>query len=193
MHQLLLQQFRSFSALTSEEEQAIVDSLDVKEPRQGAYLLREGEGPEDTYFVIKGCVREYYLVEGEERTSNFFTEGQWVISLPGGESASSRSLNRVCMEDCQLVVGNEEKAAALFRLHPRFETLSRKVMERMMAEQQARLASYLTDTPEQRYRKLLATRADIVQRVPQYHIASYVGVKPESLSRIRKRMAEEKE
>lgn len=62
-------------------------------------------------------------------------------------------------------------------------------MEMMLAEQQALAASYMTDSPEIRYQKLLEHRPDILQRVPQYQIASYIGVKPESLSRIRKRLA----
>ena len=62
-------------------------------------------------------------------------------------------------------------------------------MEVAFAEQKEALASYYTDSPEQRYRKLLKTRPELVQRVPQYHMASYIGVKPESLSCIRKRIA----
>ena len=63
-------------------------------------------------------------------------------------------------------------------------------MEAFLIEQKNRLTSYLTDSPEQRYLKLLESRPDIFQRVPQYQLASYIGVKPESLSRIRKRVVE---
>ncbi|MFZ4544064.1 MAG: hypothetical protein ACOYOA_08455 [Saprospiraceae bacterium] len=76
----------------------------------------------------------------------------------------------------------------MFKSFPRFETISRIVMETVFAEQMKFMTSYLTDSPEQRYLHLLNTRPNIFQRVPQYQIASYIGVKPESLSRIRKRM-----
>ncbi|MBV6652439.1 MAG: hypothetical protein KI786_01700, partial [Mameliella sp.] len=77
----------------------------------------------------------------------------------------------------------------LFRKFPRFETISRAIMERAFAEQKAALTSYYTDSPEQRYLRLIQAKPDLVQRIPQYHLASYIGVKPESLSRIKKRMA----
>jgi CRP-like cAMP-binding protein len=98
-----------------------------------------------------------------------------------------------CMECCldsSLVVGNREKEEDLYRRFPKLETISRKVMEKVFAEQQEIMASYTTDSPEQRYIKLLKSRSDLFRTIPQYHIASYIGVKPESLSRIRKRISQ---
>ena len=82
---------------------------------------------------------------------------------------------------------NSKKAEDLYKRFPKLETVSRKVMEKVFAEQQEISGSYFTDTPEQRYLKLLKSRPELFQKMPQYQIASYVGVKPESLSRIRKR------
>jgi len=88
-----------------------------------------------------------------------------------------------------LVAGNEQQAQEMFQLFPRFETISRAVVEAVFNQQRNLLMSYLTDSPEQRYQKLLQSRPDLFQRIPQYQLASYIGVKPESLSRIRKRLA----
>jgi CRP-like cAMP-binding protein len=90
--------------------------------------------------------------------------------------------------DSSLVVGNREKEENLYRRFPKLETISRKVMEKVFAEQQEIMSSYVTDSPEQRYLKLLTSRPDLFQKIPQYQLASYIGVKPESLSRIRKRI-----
>jgi CRP-like cAMP-binding protein len=88
------------------------------------------------------------------------------------------------------VVGDRQKEEELYRRFPKLETISRKVMERVFMEQQEIMGTYFTDSPEQRYLKLLRSRPDLFQRVPQYQIASYIGVKPESLSRIRKRLVQ---
>ena len=95
--------------------------------------------------------------------------------------------------DSLLVVGNREKEESLYERFPKLETISRKVMEKVFAEQQEIMASYSTDTPEQRYVKLLKSRPGLFQKIPKYQIAGYIGVKPESLSRIRKRISKKKQ
>lgn len=188
MEAKLLNYFEKIMPLSKEEVMAIVDTLTVKEMNKGTILLREGEVSSEVYFVLEGCVRQYYLIEGEERTSNFFTDEQWVISMQsfGQNEPSKHYLD--CCTDCKLVVGNREKEESLYRQFPKFETISRKVLEKVFAEQQEIMSTYTTDSPEQRYVKLLKSRPDLFQKIPQYQIASYIGVKPESLSRIRKRI-----
>ncbi len=104
----------------------------------------------------------------------------------GQQMPANRYLD--CCEDSMLVVGNRQREEALYKQFPKLETVSRKVMEKVFAEQQELMGAYFIDTPEQCYLKLLATRPDLFQRLPQYQIASYIGVKPESLSQIRKRI-----
>ena len=184
--------FSSIAPLSLAEQQAIADNMQVRSFEKGSFLLREDQYSSDTYFILAGCLREYVVIDGEEKTTHFFTEGQWVISLNNfGEQLPSEH-NLVCMERTEVSIGNEEQAQKLFRLFPRFETISRAIVEADFAEQRRRLTSYLTDSPEQRYLKLLETRPDLLQRVPQYHIASYIGVKPESLSRIRRRVLDDR-
>lgn len=188
MEQKLLQYFQRIMPLSKEEIEGIVETMTIKQYKKGTVLLKEGQVSTEVYFVLEGCVRQYYLVDGEERTSNFFTEEQWVISMNSFmQNAPSRHYMDCCI-DCSLVVGNREKEEGLYKRFPKLETVSRKVMEKVFAEQQEIMSSYSTDTAEQRYLKLLKSRPDLFQKIPQYQIASYVGVKPESLSRIRKRL-----
>ncbi len=189
MEHKLLRYFQRIMPLSQEEIDAIVETMTIRHYKKGTVLLREGQISTEAYFVLEGCVRQYYLVNGEEKTNNFFTEEQWVISMQsfGTNSPSEHFLD--CCMDSSLVVGNREKEESLYKRFPKLETVSRKVMEKVFAEQQGKLASYATETPEERYLKLVDARPYLLQNIPQYQIASYVGVKPESLSRIKKRLA----
>ena len=188
MDDKLLKYFQRIMPLSPEEIEAIVETMTIKHYKKGTVLLNEGQISTEVFFVLEGCVRQYYLVDGDEKTNNFFTEEQWVISMNSfSQNAPSNHFLDCCM-DSALVVGNSEKAETLYKRFPKFETVSRKVMEKVFADQQDIMSSYTTDTAEQRYLKLLKSRPDLFQKIPQYQIASYVGVKPESLSRIRKRI-----
>lgn len=184
-----IQHFSRISPLTPDEAQAIADSMIVKQFKKGDFLLREGQISVDSYFVLEGCIRQYALVDGEEKTTDFFTEEQWVIALNGFSQSTPATFYWVCNEDTTVSMGNEQQAQAMFRQFPRFETISRQVMEAVFVAQHQKMTSFMTDTPEQRYQKLMQTRPDLMQRVPQYQLASYIGIKPESLSRLRKRLA----
>jgi CRP-like cAMP-binding protein len=176
--------------ISKEEIEAIAETMTVLQYKKGHILLREGQISSDVYFVLEGCVRQYFLVDGEERTSNFFTEEQWVISMNSFGQGIPSTHYMACCIDSTLVVGNRDKEEDLYNLFPNLEFVSRKVMGQVFTEQQQIMASYSTDTPEQRYVKLLNSRPDLFQKIPQYQIASYIGVKPESLSRIRKRIVQ---
>jgi len=187
----LLAYFRRFTALSAEESEALQASMTVLHYAKGDYVRRAGDAAEQSYFVIEGCVRRYRLLEGEEVTTHFYTEGQWIVSPASFQMHAPARDYLVCVEGCALVVGDEAKAQALFQRFPRFEGISRAVMETVLAEEQEAMARYQISSPEQRYQHLLDTRPDLLQRVPQYQLASYLGVKPESLSRIRRRLAKE--
>ncbi len=79
----------------------------------------------------------------------------------------------------------------MYNRFPQFANLAKTMIEESFGQQQALLTSFMTDSPEQRYINLMKNRPDLIQRVPQYQIASYIGIKPESLSRIRKRLVKQ--
>ena len=188
MDNRLINYFLKITNLTADETKVLAESMVVKNFNKNEYLVKEGQFTNDTYFILDGCVRQYKTLDGNDITTNFYTEEQWIISLENFERKTASKYNLVCVEATTVVIGNEQKAQELFKQFPRFETTSRQIMETVFTEQQNLMTSYITDKPEQRYLKLLETRPDIFQRVPQYDIATYIGVKPESLSRIRRKL-----
>lgn len=188
MNNKLINYFLKITTLAADEIKVLAESMVVKEFNKDEYLVEEGQFSNDTFFILNGCVRQFRILDGDDITTNFYTEEQWIISLENFDGKTASKYNLVCMEDTTVVVGDEQKAQKLFKQFPRFETISRQIMETVFSEQQNLLTSYITDKPEQRYLKLLETRPDIFQRVPQYDIATYIGVKPESLSRIRRKL-----
>lgn len=176
--------------LTSEEESAFTECIPIISFKKGSILLREGQVSRDSYFVIEGCVRKYYIIDGEERTTEFYIEDESIASLQSYKNRTPANHYFECVEDCKLAVLNYEKEQELFKRVPKYEALCRMSMEDDFGEQQEALAKFITSSPEARYKNLLETRFDLIQRIPQYHLASYLGVKPESLSRIRKRIAD---
>jgi len=174
--------------LTNQEANAFAECIPIKPFRKGDILLREGQVSRESFFVIQGCVRKYYIIDGDECTTEFYIEDESVASLQSYKNKTPANHYFECVEDCKLAVLNYEKEQELFKRVPKYEALCRMSMENDFGEQQELLAKFITSSPEERYKNLLETRPDLIQRVPQYHLASYLGVKPESLSRIRKRL-----
>jgi CRP-like cAMP-binding protein len=178
-----------FLTLNDEERKAFMEYIPIKSFKKGDILLREGQVSRDSYFIIKGCIRKYYIIDGEERTTEFYVEDESVASIRSYKNKTPANHFFECVEDSRLAVLNYEKEQELFKRVPKYEALCRMSIESDFGKQQEALAKFITSSPEARYKNLLETRPDLLQRVPQYHLASYLGVKPESLSRIRKRLA----
>ena len=175
--------------LTPEQAHIADELIPVRQYRKGSILLEEGEVATESYFNIKGCVRSYHIIDGDERTTAFFVEGDAISSHTSYLNQTPASHYLACVEDCTLAVLSYENDQELFRLIPELGNLCRVNMEQEFGKQQEVLANYLTKNPEERYLLLMETKPELLQRVPQYHLASFIGVQPESLSRIRKRLA----
>ena len=187
MQDLLFDFISKYVSLTEDEKNAIV-SLDIfRSVKKGTTLLKEGQKSKDSYFVLKGCIRTYYVLDGEEKTTAFYTEMEiltphCVISKTPSEYYIS------CIEDTILTVSNPDMDTEMFNKFPKFESLCRILSEELLAKEQFNFNEFKISSPEQRYLNLLQKRPDLIQRVPQHQLASYLGIKPQSLSRLRARI-----
>ena len=192
MHIKLLNYFSNIMPLSADEIEAIDETMSVQLYKKGDLLLKENQVSSEAYFVLDGIVRQYFLIDGDEKTTDFFVDEQWVVSLNNINPDKPSTHYLECCIDCTLLVGNSNKGEELFKKYPNLEFISRKLMEKVFTEQQEKMHAFTVNTPAVRYQNLLKSRPDLFQRVPQYQIASYIGVTPESLSRIRKRILSKK-
>lgn len=191
MNEKLLTHFTKLKPLSREEVEAIDETMRFQQFERGTILLKEAQISSNTYFVLEGIVRQYYLIDGVEKTTDFYSDEQWVVSLNHIKPNNPSPYYMECCTDCSLLIGDSQKGEGLFKKFPNLETISRKLMERVFTEQQEKIEAFTINTPLLRYQNLLKSRPDLFQRIPQYQIASYIGVTPQSLSRIRKRMSKQ--
>ncbi|MBZ4189607.1 Crp/Fnr family transcriptional regulator [Niabella beijingensis] len=186
--QQLIQAVRSLIPLTSKEEQVIGRLFTARKYKKGSYFLSEGAICKYAGFISKGLMRFYINVDGEEKTYGFLQEHQF-ISNYGSFVPRIPSLQSIqALEDSELYVITYANLQKLYQELKHGERMGRVIIEQVFIQALADLNSFYTDTPEARYRKFITEHPDLGQRVSQYHIASFVGVKPQSLSRIRKRI-----
>ncbi len=189
MIEKLIAYFSKFQPLSEEERKIIRNGTKISIVKKGTVLLKEGQIPKDNYFIIEGCIRQYYLKDGEEKTSNFFTEEDWILPFTSVENSGLSKYYLECIEDSHVVVANDDEGNDFLEEFPKFQKTSQQILEKEIVKQQNELAKFINQSPLQRYSDLQKSRPDLLNRAPQYQIASYIGVKPESLSRIRKRLA----
>ncbi|TFE00609.1 Crp/Fnr family transcriptional regulator [Jeotgalibacillus salarius] len=186
MKEVLIQYMKRFSDLSEPELMKLTEDIPVAVFKKGTILLSQGDVPDKCYFILKGCVRQFAVDEnGNEHTYQFYTEEQSVTIF--SEQASQYSLG--CLEDCTLIVGDLTTEQEAYDMNPVLETMTRKMVFEDMGTMRDEFSSFTSSTPEERYQALMDKRPELIERVPQYQLASYLGIKPESLSRIKKRAA----
>ncbi|MFQ3213672.1 MAG: CRP-like cAMP-binding protein [Marivirga sp.] len=187
MEEALFNFIAKYISLTDDEKQAILDLEIFKQIKKGTSLLEEGQKSNNGYFVLKGCIRTYYIIEGEEKTTAFYTEMEGLT--PNCVLSKEPSQYYVAAtEDSIITISDPNMEAVIFEKFPKFESLCRLLSEDLLAKQQINFDDYKTSSPEQRYLNMLQKRPDLIKRVPQHQLASYLGIKPQSLSRLRARI-----
>lgn len=184
----LISFLEGFEILEKDEIKLIAAHTTVKEFKKDSVLLREGAISKECYSVIKGCVREFYIKDGVEKSTAFFTEGQPISSFTSYTNSIPSKHFLVCTEDSILSVSNESLEKEICQKIPRLESIIRVEVEKNTGKLQDRISAFITSTPEERLLTLIEERPSLLNRIPQHQIASYIGVTPESFSRIKTRI-----
>ncbi len=188
----IIQSINALVPLNNAEEAAFLDILEIKMFKKKEFLLRESEICNKVTFINSGCIRLFYNVEGVENTIQFFFGGSWYTDYASFLTGQPTLENVQALEDCVVV---QFKKGDLYELFDTFSIFDR--VGRVMAENAFLSLSMLNrmianEEPQQRYLNLMKQRPNVVEKIPQHYIASYLGIKPETLSRIRKRIMDNK-
>lgn len=178
----------------SDAELALFDAaLEFKTVAKKTMMLREGEVCNFEAFVIKGCLRKYYIdPDGHEVILQFAVEDSWISDISFGifeEQPSQVFIETI--EDCELLTFSPESKEILFSKAPRFERAFRILVQRNLAVVQSRLFSTILRNGIEKYQEFTRKYPTIAQRVPQHYIASYLGISAEFLSKVRTKIAKQ--
>lgn len=191
MENILFDFISKYISITEEEKNALLELDLFHTLKKGTVLLQEGEKSQNSYFVLKGCIRTYYLIDGEEKTTAFYTEMD-VLTPHCVISKTPSDYYISCVEDSILLISNTDMGVEINSKFPKFDRMCKLLSEELLAKQQVNFNEFKTSSPEQRYLNLLQKRPDLIQRIPQNQLASFLGIKPQSLSRLRARIFKKK-
>jgi len=190
MFELLFQNINKKVLLSEEEKGLIQTFFTTKKLRKKQYLLQEGDVCKYTAYVNKGILRSYTIDEkGSEHIIQFALEDWWIADIYSFLTGEISNCNVDALEDAELLLITKTAQDEMLLQIPKMERYFRLLMQNSLIALQRRLVSSLNYTAEDRYLQLIAVCPTIVQRVPQHYIASYLGITPETLSRIRRQMA----
>lgn len=189
MHTELLAVFKQIAKLDKQEENLFCNLFKPQYLKKGDYFLKSGESNNSIGFLKKGLVRYFVYKNDEESTLEFTQEGEFIAEYQSfvNKGISTQSIQAI--EDCELLVISHKDLQHIFLVTKNGNLLGRMVVEYRFNAMINQLLSVYMHNPEQRYKYFTENYSSLAQRIPQYLIASYVGIKPQSLSRIRNRIA----
>ena len=184
----IIQSIKSITSLNEVEEKAFLSILEVKTIKKKEFLLQEGKVCNKITFVNIGIMRLFYNIEGVENTIQFFFGDSWYTDYASFLTGQPSIENMQALKTSEVVQFKKEDLYKLYDSMPIFEKVGRIFAENAYLSISQLNQMKTNEEPKARYINLLKTRPELVQQIPQHYIASYLGIKPETLSRIRKRI-----
>jgi len=185
----LLYSMHNLITLSLTEQEVVTSLFKEKSYKKGDFFLAEGQICKQVGFVGKGLMRYYINHDGEEKTYAFSQENDYICNYESFLPQSPSSKIIQALEDSDVLVISHHDLQIFYADVREGERFGRIAIEAVFIQLLQDISAFYTETPELRYRRFIKNHSDLLQRISQYHIASYVGVKPQSLSRIRKRIS----
>jgi CRP/FNR family transcriptional regulator, anaerobic regulatory protein len=185
----ILNSIKSFVSLNPEEEAAFISILRVKQLKKKEFLLQEGQICGKVTFLNSGCLRLFYNVDGVENSVQFFFANSWYTDYTSFLTGQPTIENVQTLEASEVIQFSKEDIYKLYDRYPVFDRVGRVMAEGAFLSLSSLNKMLTNEEPEERYLNLLKQRPELVEKIPQHYIASYLGIKPETLSRIRKRIS----
>jgi len=186
----LINKIKKSISLSSQAEEYIYSISKEKMVSKGEILIREGQTVKKTFFVIQGSLRSFCVdKEGKEHTLQFAIKDWWISDFMAIYDNEPASLTVECVTDSAVIEFNAQKLNDIYIQFPEFERFQRKNLERHVVSLHKRILNQLQLTALERYSLFLEEYPNIEQHVPNYHIASYLGITQQSLSRVRAAIA----
>ena len=179
--------FEQYGNISREGVQEIQSKIKLNKVKKGALLLSYGQICKEIYFVKKGCLRLYHIVDGVEITVWFSFEANSAIELSSFLSGEPTEYFIEAIEDSEFLSLEKSELSKLYVKHPKMERIVRSFWEDVILNLLQRLSTLQKDSAETRYLNLV-NQTNYLQRIPQKYLASYLGVTPTSLSRIRRKL-----
>lgn len=180
---------RKITGFSGDETKLFLSRFEERNIPKKTTVLSCGKIAKEIYFIIRGCMRLYYDKDGIDISAFFFTENMFAGAY---DSFTTKIKSRHFIEtteDCHCLSIDYNTLQSLYLELPKMNELIRKVLEKRFFELHQLFTSQILDSPEQRYLNLLKEHPDLLQRIPQHQIATFLGVTPVSLSRIRNRVS----
>lgn len=189
MDQLFLNAFRQMANPTAADLALCDQYFEAVTANKHTILENEGKVPRNLYFLLSGCCRLFYVDDnGEEVTTHISTQGEFVTSFLSFINDKPSKEQLECISDCSLLRIKRADLENLIAVSETFKAFSLVVFQEAIASSLKRADELATSDAEMRYRKLMDTRPELIQHVPIQYIASYLGIKAPSLSRIRRKI-----
>ncbi|WP_246067776.1 Crp/Fnr family transcriptional regulator [Changchengzhania lutea] len=185
-YQPFLDYINKYISLTVEEEAILLSKIVHRNYLKDQYISQQGDICKSVNFIISGCTKTFYVdLDGQEHIVMFSIEDWWTSDLGSFITQTPADFNIQCIENTQLIQFTYSNLEELYTEIPKLERLFRKIVERAYAASQKRIIRNFSLTAKQRYQIFKNTYPKIERRVPQYMIASYLGITKEFLSKIK--------